>query len=57
MKKLTTILAVTILAFTAVANAKGILTDDKVRGDLRYCYYSDGSVVTIDRMSICKNRN
>ena len=52
MKKLTTILAVTILAFTAVANAKGILTDDKVRGDLRYCYYSDGSVVTIDRMSI-----
>lgn len=50
MKKL---FIISLLFITASAYAWGMLVRQETRGMKRYCYYNDGTILTIDAFASC----
>jgi hypothetical protein len=50
MKK---IIVISLLLVTASAFAWGMLIRQETRGMKRYCYYNDGTILTIDAFQSC----
>lgn len=46
-----------LLALNVTAAPAGTLKSDKVKGESRYCAYTDGAILTIDHTDFCPRKN